>query len=99
MIEAPPGAGFFTTHTVAGLAAGLRAGRLTPVDLVEHAATRSTHAHQPNVGFAGRVFNHAIFRQDQGRAGRALGADRRVPGAVHGVQPFGDPGHHAVLEA
>ena len=37
MIDAPPGAGFFAAHTVAGLAAALRDGRLTPVDLVEHA--------------------------------------------------------------
>ena len=37
MIEAPPGAGFFAAHTVAGLAADLRAGRLSPADLVGHA--------------------------------------------------------------
>jgi aspartyl-tRNA(Asn)/glutamyl-tRNA(Gln) amidotransferase subunit A len=37
VIEAPPGAGFFAAHTAAGLAADLRAGRLTPADLVDHA--------------------------------------------------------------
>ncbi|HEY7595853.1 MAG TPA: amidase [Actinophytocola sp.] len=45
MIEAPPGAGFFATHTVAGLAADLRTGRRSAADLVEHAlaeAARST---------------------------------------------------------
>ena len=65
----------------------------------DHAATRCVHAHQPDVRLAERVFNHAIFGQDQGRAGRALGADGGVPGTVHSVQPFGDPRHHAVLEA
>jgi len=37
VIEAPPGAGFFAAHTVAGLAADLRAGRFTPADLVDYA--------------------------------------------------------------
>jgi aspartyl-tRNA(Asn)/glutamyl-tRNA(Gln) amidotransferase subunit A len=37
VIEAPPGAGFFAAHTVAGLAADLRAGRLSPAELVDHA--------------------------------------------------------------
>jgi aspartyl-tRNA(Asn)/glutamyl-tRNA(Gln) amidotransferase subunit A len=37
VIEAPPGAGFFAARTVAGLAADLRAGRLSPADLVDHA--------------------------------------------------------------
>ncbi|HEV7648381.1 MAG TPA: amidase [Actinophytocola sp.] len=82
MIEAPPGAGFFAAHTVAGLAAGLRDGRLTPVDLVEHALAAA--------GRLGRALNAFVTVDvDGARAAARRAADElaagRDRGPLHGI--------------
>jgi aspartyl-tRNA(Asn)/glutamyl-tRNA(Gln) amidotransferase subunit A len=80
--QAPPGAGFFASHTVAELAAELRVGRLSPADLVEHALTAADRL--------GPSLNAFVTVDERGaRAAARQAADElaagRDRGPLHGI--------------
>jgi aspartyl-tRNA(Asn)/glutamyl-tRNA(Gln) amidotransferase subunit A len=80
--QAPPGAGFFATHTVDELAAGLRGGRLSPTDLVEHALT-AAEALGPSLNAFVTVDAHGARAAARAATDElAAGTDR---GPLHGI--------------
>ena len=82
VIEAPPGAGFFAAHTVAGLAAALRDGTATPVDLVERALADAERLNPELNAFV-------TIDADGARAAAKTAADElaagRDRGPLHGI--------------
>ncbi|AIJ24844.1 amidase [Amycolatopsis methanolica] len=81
-LSPPPGAGWFAHRPVAGLAADLRAGRLTPRDLVETALAELARWEPVINAFV--TVDEAGARAAADQAGRELaaGVDR---GPLHGV--------------
>lgn len=82
MLEPPPGAGFFAAHTVAGLAADLRAGRRSPVDLVEHALSAAARLGPELNAFV--TVDEAGARSAARHAAGELAAGRDS-GPLHGI--------------
>jgi 1-carboxybiuret hydrolase len=82
VIEAPPGAGFFAAHTVAGLAAGLRDGTLTPADLVDHALAEAQRLDPALNAFVTVDADGARAAARRAAEELAAGRDR---GPLHGI--------------
>jgi 1-carboxybiuret hydrolase len=78
----PPGAGFFAAHTVAGLAAELRGGRRTPIELVDHALAAAARL-QPSLN-AFVTIDEPGARAAARRATDELAAGRDR-GPLHGI--------------
>jgi aspartyl-tRNA(Asn)/glutamyl-tRNA(Gln) amidotransferase subunit A len=81
VIEAPPGAGFFAAHTVAGLAADLRTGRRTPAELVGHALAAAARLGSLNA-FVTLDEPGALAAAHRAADELAAGRDR---GPLHGI--------------
>ncbi|MGH3757949.1 amidase [Actinophytocola sp.] len=78
----PPGAGFFTEHTVAELADELRGGRRSPTDLVEHALAAAARLDPSLNAFV--TLDEAGARGAARRAADELAAGRDR-GPLHGI--------------
>ena len=82
VLPSPPEAGYFAGQTVQSLAAALRAGRVTPAELVDHALRAATRLAPMFNAFV--TLDACAARTAAERAGEELsaGADR---GPLHGI--------------
>ncbi|MEU1903568.1 amidase [Streptomyces hygroscopicus] len=81
-LSPPPGAGYFARVDVAALAADLRAGRVSPRDLVETALSEATRRQPALNAFVTLDQTGAPAAADQAARELAAGVDR---GPLHGV--------------